>query len=91
MGNILRPNKKLQLPNGLAEQREREEFEKILPLAKEEAARANADFQTFLDEHNVTFEVHFDERKTVNGTQIIGQGLTFISKLLTEKQSPVIH
>ncbi len=90
MGSILSPNKGIQLPHGLAEQREKERIQKLIPVAIEQENKARDAFQLFLDEHNVFFQVHLDYRKTEGGERPIGQGMTFISKLrLPEEEQKI--
>jgi hypothetical protein len=89
MGKIISGLKGIALPNGVAERREQERLDKIAPLADAEQKKEMEDFQGFLDEHNVTFEVHFDTRETIRGKKTIGQGLTFISKLWIEEEAQI--
>ena len=90
MGNIISPNKGISLPNGLAERREQERIAQLKPLAIEAEQKAREDFQKFLEEHDVFFEVHLDTRETLRGKKNIGHGLTFISRLrLPEEQQKI--
>jgi hypothetical protein len=91
MSNIIRQPKGLALPSGVAEKREQERIEKMIPLAIESEEKAKADFQAFLEEHNVFFEVHLDYRETQQGKRAIGQGLTFISKLRLPEEEQLIQ
>lgn len=91
MGNIIKPPKGISLPNGVAEQRERERLQALIPAAEEQEQKAKEAFQVFLDTHNVVFDVHIDTRKSANGERIVGQGLTFISKLRLPEENTTIH
>lgn len=91
MGNIIKPPKGISLPNGVAEQRERERLQALIPAAEEQEQKAKEAFQVFLDTHNVVFDVHLDYRETVNGKRAIGQGMTFISRLRLPEENTTIH
>lgn len=91
MSKIISPNRGISLPNGLAEHREQERIEALIPLAQDEEKKAHTDFVTFLEEHNVDFKVYIDKRSTDQGERVTKQGVIFLSNLRFSKEKQKVQ